>query len=250
MIRRLHTDMATNLYRFRDIREEAQTQLDKARWSLLSDLHHRYLTDLKEAGLVDANVVHLDAVRFRHCRSAKTMVLISTVDLSELQRAMLRIATDNVIALVGLSAEQAEMVDEFGVVRTDQWLDHKLTVTDEQLITASDIADQTGAIADAICQLGDRSRSDSMRLNQITVGVTDESHVAPTEMHLRHVSLPADPAKANEESPAKTIRTHRHLGWTVGETAIGRLVSLTTTYLQRRNWPSLAALVRHADVHR
>jgi hypothetical protein len=70
------------------------------------------------------------------------------------------------------------------------------------------------------------------RTGEITVGVTDESHVGPIEVELRGINVPS----------------YRHLGWTLSETAVGRLMDLVSAHLRRQTWQSLAALVRHGDV--
>ena len=88
--------------------------------------------------------------------------------------------------------------------------------------------DQSVAVAEVIAEFASTHSA-----GDITVGVTDESQVGPIEVELRGCG----------------VSTYRHLGWTLAQTAIGRLFDLTAAHLHRHSWQSLAALVRHADVH-
>jgi hypothetical protein len=74
----------------------------------------------------------------------------------------------------------------------------------------------------------------SHRSDQIVVGVTDPSQIAPLEIELESAG----------RSP------YRYSGWPVQSTAVGRLIDRTATLLTVPTWRSLAALVRHSDVHR
>lgn len=250
MLRRLHTDLAANLYRFRDVLAESAAPADQVRWTLLESLHADYLAELATAGVSDPHVARLAAVRNQACRTRRQIVLIGTADLSELQAAMLLQAGASVTALVAAPPDQARLFDPLGCVQTREWLDHQLPIQDSQLVPATDISDQAVATSSLLVEF-----SRDIPTDKITIGVTDESQVAPLEMQLRHTVVDSDSGtqSAGAENTADTdtgISTHRHLGWTVAETAVGRLLALTTTYVQRRTWSSLAALVRHADVYR
>lgn len=227
-IRRLHADLASERLGFEDVVEAADTENDRRRWKLLSELFQRYLAELQEAQLVDPHWARREAIQQGSCRTEHDIVLVGTSDLSEALVAMLRSLGDRVLALVAAPPNESSRFDEFGSVRTAAWLDHELPLEDHHLLTAGDIADSATAVVESV---SDFSRRYSPR--EVTVGVTDESQVGPLEMELRGCGF----------------APHRQLGWTVGQTAIGRLLSLTTAHLARRTWQSLATLVRHADVH-
>lgn len=228
-LRRLHEDLSSNRLSFRDVVEAAETDSEKRRWKLLTRLFDGYLESIEKAGLSDPHWARRGAVAADRCRSDKTIALIGTSDLSAAVVAMLRGLDSDLLAMVAAPANESSRFDEFGCVDTPSWTGHQLPVQDEQLIPAGDVADQATAVAETIADFAQRWSAD-----QVTVGVTDESQVGPLEIELRGCG----------------VKTYRHLGWTVSQTSIGRLLSLTGTYLQRRTWQAFSALIRHADVHR
>ncbi len=227
-LRRLHEDLSSSRLRFADVVDVAETDAETSRWALLDQLYQRYLASIRRASLVDPHWARRHAVDTDRCKTDKSIVLIGTSDLSDAVVAMLRALDSELLAMVAAPQSEATRFNEFGCVDTATWLDHKLPLRDEQLIAAGDVADQATAVAQCVADFGRSFAADS-----VTVGVTDESHVGPVEIELRGCG----------------VNTYRHLGWTVTQTAVGRLLNLAATHLIRRDWQSLAALVRHADVH-
>lgn len=228
-MRRLHEDLSANEMTFRSVVDVTETESEKRRWELLSGLFDQYLATLSLAGVCDPHWARLEAVRQGTCHAQGKVVLVGTSDLSNAVVAMLRAQDEELISLVAAPEKDSWRFDEFGCVETKGWLEHHLPLRDEQLISAGDIADQAMAVAASLADLGDKFST-----AQVTVGVTDESQVGPVEIELRGCGL----------------GTSRNLGWPISQTAVGRLLQLTSTFLQRRNWQSLASLVRHADVAR
>ena len=228
-MRRLHEDLSANEMTFRGVVEVSETDSEKRRWNLLSELFDSYLETLAKAGVCDPNWSRHEAVLHGVCRSQGQVVLVGTSDLSNAMIAMLRAQDETLISLVAAPESDSWRFDEFGCVQTGGWLEHHLPLRDDQLVSAGDIADQAVAVAESLAMLGDQFAA-----SQITVGVTDESQVGPVELELRGCG----------------VGTTRNQGWSISQTSVGRLLHLTSTFLQRRNWQSLAALVRHADVAR
>lgn len=227
MLRRLHEELSTSQLSFRDVVEVAETDTEQRRWRLLSTIFDRYQASLTVAGLADPHLSRVQAVSQNRCYTDRTVVLIGTSDLSSAMITMLRSLDSELISIIAAPASESARFDEFGCVDTSRWMDHQLTMEDHHLVAAGDIADQATAVAESLAEFAERYSAD-----QVTIGVTDESQVGPVEVELRGCG----------------VTTFRHLGWTVAETAVGRLLNLTATYLQRRTWQALAALVRHADV--
>ncbi|QDT12302.1 PD-(D/E)XK nuclease family protein [Stieleria marina] len=227
-LRRLHSELASSSLSFADVVKEAETESEQRRWKLLDQLFGRYLQTLQQAGVADPHQARRDAIAAQQCGTPQDVILIGTTDLSDVVTEMLLSLPSKVISLVAAPDTAADHFDSLGSVKTSAWVDCQLPLRDEQLIPAADIADQSAAVAETLAEFADLYAAD-----QITVGVTDESQVGPVEIHLRGCGVP----------------TYRHLGWSISQTAVGRLFDLTATYLQRQNWQSLAALVRHADVH-
>lgn len=226
-INRLHEELATSQFTFQDVIELAETNIEQRRWKLLNKTYNAYLASLEAADLCDPYAARQDAVLHNRCRCDQTIVLIGTSDLSEALIAMLRSLENNLIALVAAPPNEASRFDELGCVDTSHWLNQHLPIQDHQLIAAQDMADQAKTVAELLAEL-----AGDYYTNEVTLGVTDESHVGPIEMELRCCG----------------VKPHRHLGWTVAETSIGRLLDLVSAHLARGTWSTLAALVRHADV--
>ncbi len=226
-LRRLHEELASSRVTFADVAEAAENENDRKRWRLLDELFVEYLATLSEAGLADPSHSRAMAVNNKQCICDCTVVLIGTSDLSDALLAMLRSLTSPRIALVAGDDSEARRFNEYGSLKVEPWLNHVLAIEDRHLVPAGDMFDQALATAELLADYGDRFSAD-----QITVGVTDESQVGPIEIELQQ----------------RGLSVHRNAGWTLAQTAVGRLLNLTTLFLQRQTWPALAALIRHADI--
>ncbi len=227
-IRLLHEELASSCVTFVDVAAAAENENDRLRWQLLDALFGEYLQVLAQANLADPSHAQAIATKSRLCRCDKTIALIGTSDLSESLIAMLRTLSCPQIAFVAGDERHSRRFNEFGSLQADAWKNIELSIEDKHLVAAGDIFDQSLAVAEWLADYGDRFSAD-----QITVGVTDESQVGPIEVELRH----------------RGLDVYRHLGWALSQTAVGRLLNLTHQFLQRRTWPALSALIRHADVH-
>ncbi|TWT83503.1 ATP-dependent helicase/deoxyribonuclease subunit B [Planctomycetes bacterium CA13] len=227
-IRGLHEELASNQLSFLSVAEVSEAESDKRRWKLLAKLFDGFLTALDQAGLADPHHERQYALQNHACNTDKTIVLIGTSDLSQLQTAMLDAVQAEIMPFVAAPTNQTHRFDQFGCIVTEKWTNYVLPVEDNQLIPAGDIADQASAVAESLAELATDFPAD-----EITIGVTDESQVGPIELELRGCG----------------VDTFRHLGWTVSRTAVGRLIELAAAYLKSHSWQSLATLVRHSDVH-
>lgn len=251
-LRRLHEDLAANHLSFadvvRDIRNDPASEGELDRWLALSLLHAAYLKRLAAAGRTDPSEEAREAILSGGCRVTSPILLVGTSDLSVSLTAMLLQAAANandrseasetnqdvkhngplITTLIAANPQHHEMFDRFGTVVPARWSEWTLPLEDTQLVAADDIGDQAAAAIESVAAFRDRHA-----VGEITIGVTDESMVAPVEFELRQVGL----------------HGHRELGWTFSLTPAGRLAELLETHITQRSWQSLAALVRHADVH-
>ncbi len=227
-LRRLNSELATSCLSFSDVVDSAETDAERRRWKLLDRLHGEYLSVLRDADVLDPNWARRKAVDESACKVDRQVVLVGTSDLTDILLAMLAGVAENTTALIAAPVSEAFRFDSFGCVDTEAWLKHELPLKDDQLVSAGDVTDQANAVAETLVDYATEFAAD-----QVTVGITDEAQVGPIELQLRGCG----------------VTTHRELGWSVSETAIGRLFNLTATFLQRGTWQSLAALVRHADIH-
>ncbi len=226
-LRRLHEELASSRVTFAEVALAAENENDRRRWRLLDELFIEYLATLAQASLADPSHSRAMAVKNKRCVCDSTVVLIGTSDLSDAVLAMLRSLTSPRIALVSGDESAARRFNEYGSLKVESWINHVLPIEDRHLVPAGDMFDQALAVAELLADCGDRFSAD-----QITIGVTDESQVGPIEIELRQ----------------RGLSVHRNAGWTLAHTAVGRLLNLTTLFLQRKTWPALAALIRHADI--
>ncbi len=227
-LRRLHEELAAHRLTFADVARATETESERRRWKLLQRIFAGYQAELAAAGLIDPHLARRDAVDCGRCRTDQTVALIGASDLSDAMIEMLRAVDAAVLALVAAPKSASDRFNWLGCVETAAWLDHQLPVTDHQFITADGIDDQAQAVAESITELAKTFPS-----GELTIGVTDESHVAPIEIELRGCGFPS----------------YRNIGWTLAQTAVGRLLDLIATHLRWQSWQTLAALVRHGDVH-
>lgn len=254
-LRRLHEDLAANHLSFadvvRDIRNDPASEGELDRWLALSSLYAAYLKRLAAAGRTDPAEEIREAILAGSCRVNSPILLVGTSDLSVSLTAMLLQAAANandrsdaaaefeanrdgkrtgplITTLIAADPDHHEMFDRFGTVVPARWSEWKLPLEDTQLVAADDVGDQAAAAIESVAAFRQRHA-----VGEITIGVTDESMVAPVEFELRQVGL----------------HGHRELGWTFSLTPAGRLAELLETHITQRSWQSLAALVRHADVH-
>ncbi|MCA9139716.1 MAG: PD-(D/E)XK nuclease family protein [Planctomycetales bacterium] len=228
-LRRLSSDLAAHNVSFADVLEVSETGAERERWNLLQLLFDLYLDELAEAGLGDQHDQRRIAVKKKTIRSAKKIALIGTSDLNESVARVLRNVNQDVVAFIAAPQQKQSYFDTLGRLKTENFAEFHLAIRDDQLIPAGDITDQVSAAGEVVTEFASRHPA-----SQITLGVTDESHVAPTEMQLENCGF----------------SSYRHLGWTVASTAVGRLMDLTADLVARPTWRSLASLVRHGDFHR
>ncbi|MCM2372015.1 PD-(D/E)XK nuclease family protein [Rhodopirellula sp. ICT_H3.1] len=226
--RRLWTKTSAENWTFSDVAGKVENHSERRRWEFLLQVHHDYLAELKAAERCDPNAAALDAIADKRCRALRPLVLIGASDLPEMVKVMLSQIETPVTSLVAAPDEMANHFDSLGCLVPEKWKDHVLPVRDDQLIPAAGIEDQSHCVSEVLAEFGETYSVDA-----ITIGVTDESQIEPIENQCRLLK----------------VDTYRHLGWTVSETSVGRLIDLIVTYRQRRTWRSLAALVRHAAVY-
>ncbi|QDV45167.1 ATP-dependent helicase/deoxyribonuclease subunit B [Stieleria neptunia] len=228
-LRRLTADLAAHDVGFEDVVAVADSDTEQARWELLQELFELYLGELATAGRSDPHQQRRRAIKRKTIRSGRAIALVGTSDLNPSVAKVIANVERDVVAFIAAPQEKQACFDWLGCLKPDAFADFQLPLIDDHLVPAADIADQATAVSEAVTQFATRYQP-----SEIAVGVTDDSHVAATEMQLDGCGFP----------------TYRHVGWTVASTAVGRLLSLTATVVARPTWRSLAALVRHGDVHR
>ncbi|MBB3205336.1 hypothetical protein FHS27_001136 [Rhodopirellula rubra] len=225
--RRLWTKTSAENLTFAAVADKVENAAERRRWEFLVKSHDDYLAELKKAERCDPNAAALDAIADNRCRALRPLVLVGATDLPEMVKVMLSQIDTPLTSFVAAPESMAGHFDALGCLVPEKWKDHVLPIRDEQLIPAAGIEDQSHGVTELLAEFGEDYSVDA-----ITIGVTDESQIEPIENQCRMLK----------------VDTYRHFGWTVAETSVGRLMDLLVVYRQRRNWRSLAALVRHAAV--
>lgn len=224
----LASDLGSQGISFTEVKGFASGDIESRRWDLLDGVHRVYLEELSKAGLSDPAEERSLAIAEKRCQAKRLTILIGTSDLGPMVVQMLRGVSGNLLSMIGAPSSESNRFDEFGSVINERWSTYRLATTGEPFVPAGDMMDQASAVAAHVQAFSDRHP-----LERITVGVTDESHVAPIELELRGCN----------------VATYRNLGWTLSSTSVGRLLQLVTSFVSRKNWQSLASLVRHSYVH-
>lgn len=231
VIGQLHASLAAEAISFEDAASYADGKDEVRRWRVLVQLHQKYLDCLVSAGRVDSDEAALASMdsghSWRHRDNDKAVVLIGTTDLSPLVRRMLAKREGPVWALIGCSSDLRDGFDSYGAVIASKWLNHHVPLSPSHFVAAEGMADQADAVVETLAHFGKTHSVD-----QVVVGVTDETQVPLIETKCRLAGG----------------STFRYMGYTVKESAVGRLLDRILLHLQQRRWRSLASLVRHADV--
>ena len=241
---RMHNDLAARGLTFADVAAAAREEFDandstsgdvfRRRWDVLTDCLARYAGRLAAEGRHDPLLSRQSALERHELRLDGRLILVGTSDLplqtSRLIRAAAATATtpnqSPVQSLVAAPADAADRFDDLGVCRPDAWADATVGLRDVQLAAADDTADAAD-LAVRWAAAGTETRTTA----GVTLGHTDDSFIEPLvlagELH--------------------GVDTHRESGRVIAATAPGRIVRRVGDFLARRNFETLAALVRHAD---
>lgn len=227
-LRRLSTDLASHAVSIAEVIKVTETDSEVERWNLIQRLFESYLQELKRCGVSDPHDQRNRAVRKNRVHAKRRIALIGTSDLNESVAQVVGAVDQEVVALIAAPESQANRFDWLGRFRTESFCQWELPIEDHHLVPASDIADQSAAASEAVAEFASDHPA-----SQITIGTTDSSQVAPIEMQLEGTGW----------------TTYRSAGWRIDETAIGRMLRLLGQCVARPTWKSMAALVRHGDVH-
>jgi hypothetical protein len=270
MLGRLHRELAADGLDFSDVAACGQRFpefRERDRWQCLAALQREYLRTLDGLELWDVQTARLVAIKNQECGAEAHIILAGLVDLNRTQRQMLDQVAESgpekgtgtfcrdqpsvgarpagaahnrsqslfptpdapVTALIFAPQKLAGRFDKHGCIRPEAWLDERIALETEQIEVVDNPSDQAAAVLRAIGQWGGRYSAE-----QITIGVPDERLVPYVEQQL-------------EQSG---IRARHGIGRPVSQSAPYKLLAAVADYLDRPQYASLAALVRHPAMHR
>lgn len=231
MFARLHRELAADGLKFGHVADQAgptagQREFD--RWQALAEVQDEYLKTLDRLGLWDKQTARLVARDQGEYHTDRSIVLAGMVDLNRVQRQMLEQVSEHVTALVLAPESLADRFDELGCLRPEAWLAAEIPIADDAIELVDDPADQAAAVLRTIAGLGGEYAGD-----EIAVGVPDPEVIPHLEQLFAQAEVPA----------------RYGAGRPIGRTSPYRLLAAAADYLERRDFASLAALVRHPALH-
>lgn len=228
---RLDAELAGAGLRFADVAERCRTAdlsfSDRERWTLLAELHRRYLERLRVGGLEDRQEARRRALDEKELHAGTRVTLLATTDLNPLTRRMLRQSEAEVLALVYAPESESAGFDELGALAVDAWADAPLPLDRTALRIVERPRDQALAVVEELAELGERFGPD-----QVTVGLGDSTLGPGVERALELCGVRARPAVGRELS-----RTRPAL-----------LLEALVEFSQEQRADRLAALLRHPDL--
>ncbi|MCA9266690.1 MAG: hypothetical protein KDA60_22685, partial [Planctomycetales bacterium] len=230
VIQRQHNELAADGLDFADV-VRAGTKLGGAaeakRWKLLKDIQQGYLAILDDLGLWDRQTARLFAIEHRECRTERDIVLVATADMNRALRLMLGQVADRVTTLVHAPTAWADRFDPFGCLLPAIWEEVQLPIDPDQVMVVDAPSDQARAVLQFIADL-----QGEFRIDQVTVGVTDERVVPELQRQFMQYNVP----------------TRWAIGRMLAETTPYRLLEVIGRYVERGRMSDFHALLRHPDV--
>ena len=232
LLRQLHTELAASRLDFASVADLGRTlpSFDESdRWQALAAAQSEYLAILDQLGLWDEQTARLFAIKHREPRWSGEIVLIGAVDLDPAQRAILSQVAEQVTAIVFAPESLSARFDEFGCVQPDAWQEATIDLSLESITVGEGPNEQADAVAAALADGHGAYSADA-----ITIGVPDESLVAPIERRLAERGVTARFGPGIRLSHSQPYR----------------LLESAVEYLDSRRFSDLAALARHPAVDR
>ncbi|MEX2583920.1 MAG: PD-(D/E)XK nuclease family protein [Gemmatimonadota bacterium] len=227
---RLQQEASSGGHRFEDVVEVCGTGDllfdDAARWEALAGAQREYERLLREIGYADRDLARIDALRRGAIECPAGLCLVGLAEMPRIASGMLGLCGDGVRALVHAPAGEAESFDAYGCVHPSAWADRPLAIAPDEVRVVDRPSDQAAAVLDEIAELGE------VGIDEVVVGIADDDHVPYLEEWLGAAGLPS----------------HYAGGVPIGRLGPYRLLESTADYLERRDWESFAALVRHPDI--
>lgn len=242
-----HVELCGAGYRFADV---ARVGLrvpdfpDADRWSALASAQQRFQQVLRENGRIDVHLDRLERVEREEIDHAAlsgrpenghgVVVLAGITEMSAVIRRIVASVSDRCVALISAPDSFADRFDELGCIVPGAWEHAKLDMAAQSVIVAEGPEGQALAALRVVERLRDEAGA-SIGADQITIGVPD----AEVEDRLRRVS-----------GRLGTVPVRRAEGTAVSFTRPIKLLLGIAEYVERRDFPAMAALLRHPDVER
>lgn len=231
-LRELHHEMASEMKRFfsgRDAAAKLSDPLENQRWEFLVKAQSLYWEELNRAELWDRQTARMIAVDHKECSTDKQIVMVGTVDLSQVLRAMLLQVASQVTILTFAGAGFESLFDSLGCLEIDAWCDRHIDVPQNCLRVVDTPEEQAREVRAFLAELGGEFRAD-----EITIGVPDDGVVPYLESEFEAVGVPMRYAR----------------GPALLESSFFRLVQAIGDFSASRDYVDFASVVRHPEIGR
>ncbi|SVE15708.1 uncharacterized protein METZ01_LOCUS468562, partial [marine metagenome] len=167
------------------------------------------------------------AVENEECSSPGDIILVGTADINGTTRAMLHAVASSVTSLVFAPPEEAHRFDPIGCLLPTAWEQSPTSIPHSQFLIAEDPGDEARLLAQKVS-----SFDGQYAMDQITIGIPDESMGIPIAREFQQ-----------HDVPVRGV-IDRHLS----QTTPFQLLAAIADYMQQRDFPSLARLIRQTDI--
>jgi len=230
----LHNDLASEMKRFFSGRDAVAQMPEKKedlqeilRWDFLVAAQMRYWELMTENELWDRQTARMIAVDRKECRTQKQIVMVGTVDLNQMVRAMLKQVQEQVTILTFCAPDEHELYDDLGCLTIEKWCQKDIEISDQHIIVVDKPLAQAQAVIAEIDGLGAAFRAD-----EITIGIPDAMVVPYLQSELINHGI--------------SCRFGR--GQSMQETSFFRLVDAISAYCTSRDYGDFASLIRHPEI--
>jgi hypothetical protein len=227
---RLHHELTGELLTFQRVLElsaEMPGFPETDRWRALVNLQEKYLALLDAEGFWDLQTARLRALENEECNSPGNIILVGTADINGTTREMLHAVASSVTSLVFSPPEEAHRFDSLGCLLPAAWQESPTSISHSQFLIAEDPGDEARLLAQKVA-----SFDGQYAIDQITIGIPDESMGIPIAREFQ------------QHGVAVRVVIDRHLS----QTTPFQLLAAIADYLQQRDFPSLARLIRQTDI--
>ena len=202
------------------------------RWNALCAIQEKYYKTLGAWGMCDKQRERLDAVLENRVRTDKTIVLVGTADLNNLQKKILEKVKERTVLFIQAPEGEKDLFDDFGCVRAREWESRLVPIPREEAIVAAPDTVKEGQYAACyIHSLGADGKNEFKR-GRVAVGLLD----------------PTPRPYLSEKLAELGIEAHFGEGKPFASGRVALLLRGASDYLRTGSYDDFSAWIRHPDV--